>query len=356
MKEIYRILVINPGSTSTKLAIFENECCVLEKDMDVSIAEIKNCPTVFDQKELRLSSIETFLEESDYTMADIDAIAARGCGGGNQKAGAYIIDESYLELCRTNGFPHISSLSPIIAWELALQHGKVAYVYDAEGVNERDPLTLLSGLKELKVGAGSHTLNAKIVARKTCETIGKNYEDSIVIVCHMGGGVSSSLHLKGRLVDSTYDGYAPERVGGIPSSAVLNFVKLCYSGKYSEADMKKLIMGKGGLVSYLGTSDLREVERRIAEGDEEAAFYYDGMVMGLAKDIASVAATVNMNVDAIAFTGGMAKSKKLVDELKHKVEKIAPTYVFPGSYEMENLATGTLRVLRGEEQPHRFIK
>lgn len=350
----YRLLVINPGSTSTKLAVYENEVCVVEADYDIAGDGIKNCKTVFEQYDLRINSVRQFLQDNGITMEQIDGIASRGCGGGNQKAGAYEIDEAYIHLCRTNGIPHISNLSPILAYDFAKQYGKKAFVYDAEGVNEREPVTLLSGHPEIKMNSGSHTLNAKIVARKAAGRVGKEYTQATVIVCHMGGGVSSSCHKNGRMIDSSYDSYAPERVGGIPASASLNFVKLCYSGKYTEPQMKKLLMGQGGLAAYIGTSDLREVERRIRLGDREAEFYYDGMVLTLAKDIAAVSATVDMDVDVIALTGGMAKSEKLTEKLTEKVKRIAPVTVFPGSYEMENLATGVLRVMRGDEGCHRY--
>jgi len=347
---IDRILVLNPGSTSTKLAIYENENCLVERTLDIPAEQVNGCKTVFDQYDLRMGSIEAFLTEAGIAGETLSCIAARGCGGGNQKAGAYLIDDNYIRLCKTNGVPHISNLGPILALELGRRYGIPAYVYDAEGVNERDPLTLVSGLKELHMNAGSHVLNAKMVARKAAERIKKSYDSCIIIVCHMGGGISSSVHWNGKLIDSTYDAFAPERAGGIPASAALNFVHMCFSGEYTEADVKKLLMGKGGLLSYLGTSDLREVEHRIDSGDTDAKFYFDAMVLGLAKDIAAVSATVNMEVDAIALTGGMANSRRLCTAIAERVHKIAPVLFFPGSYEMESLAMGALRVLRGEEE------
>ena len=354
MEKVYRILAINPGSTSTKLAAYDNENCLFEENADVDPQLIKACRTVFEQYDLRMSSIESIMNSHGISPESIDCFVSRGCGGGNQRSGAYLIDQAYLELCHTNGIPHISNLSPQLAHDLAEKYGKRAYIYDAEGVNERDPLTLISGLKELKMNSGSHVLNAKMVARKASELLGKDYRDSTIVVCHMGGGVSSSCHKKGRLIDSSYDSYAPERAGGIPASAALNFVKLCFSGQYTEAQIKKMLMGRGGLISYLGISDLREVEKRIETGDENAKFYYDGMCLSLAKDIAAVSATVNMQVDAIALTGGMAYSKTLTAEITKRVEKIARVMVFPGSYELENLSTGVLRVLRGEEDYHLY--
>lgn len=354
MGKLFRILTINPGSTSTKLAVYENESLATETELEVERSAVSECRTVFDQYDIRINTIEKFLSEAGYKPGDFDCVASRGCAGGNQKAGAYLVDEAYIQLCRGNGIPHISSLSPILARTIAEKYGTVAYVYDAEGVNERDPRSLLSGLKEVGMNAGSHTLNAKIVARKAAAAVNKEYEKAVVVVCHMGGGVSTSCHKYGRLVDSAYEAYAPERSGGIPGAATLNFVHLCFSGQYTEAQVRKLLMGAGGLVSYTGISDLREIERRIAEGDKEIELYYDGMIYGLAKDIAAMSSVACMEVDAIALTGGMAKSKQLVERLSRRVEKIAPIVVLPGSYEMENLATGSLRVLRGEESCHHF--
>lgn len=351
-KDIYRILAINLGSTSTKLAIYENAALISEANIDISQSELKRYKTIPDQYDARRKSVDDFLENERVEPGSIDVIAARGCGGGNQQSGAYIIDEAYIKLCRTNNIPHITSLCPILAYDLARRLRVDAYVYDADGVNEREPITLLTGIKTLPCGTGSHTLNAKAVARKAAEAIGKRYEDATAVVCHMGGGVSTSCHFKGRLIDSTYDSFSPERVGGMPGSAMLKFVRLCFSGVYTENEIRNMLMGQGGLVSYLGTSDVREVQKRIGNGDSEAEFIFNGMIFNLAKDIAAISSGVCFDVDVIALTGGLAYSDMLVERLSRRIAKIAPIKRFPGSYEMEALVTGVLRIVRGEEPFH----
>ncbi len=351
---VCRILAINPGSTSTKLAVFQDGRLVSEVNLELEREELAKFKTIPEQYGLRMASIEAFLEAEDLGRGDFAAVAARGCGGGDQKSGAYLIDEGYLDLCRTNNIPHITSLSPLLAYDLAQKLSVNAYVYDADGVNEREPVSLLSGIKQIACGTGSHTLSAKAVARRAAEAVGKAYEDARVIVCHMGGGVSTSSHVCGRLADSTYDAFSPERAGGMPGSAMPGFLRLCFSGEYTQGQIAKMLMGGGGLVSYLGTSDVREVEARISAGDRQAEFYFDGMIYNLAKDIAAIASTTCFEVDVIALTGGLAYSDLLVGRLTERISKIAPVLRYPGSHEMEALAAGVGRVLRGEEAFHRL--
>ena len=213
-----------------------------------------------------------------------------------------------------------------------------------------------SGLKEFPIAPGSHTLNAKAAARIGAAKLGGKLEDYNIVVCHLGGGTSTSAHCKGKLIDSTSDGYSAERAGGVPFMSVIGFVAGCFSGKYTHRDILKMIMGGGGLVNYLGTSDLREVERRIDAGDAEAKLAFDGMVYAQAKDIGAMSTTMNMDIDAIVLTGGMANSKRLVEALSARVSKIAPIIVVPGSHEMDSLATGAIRVMNGEEPYHKFGK
>jgi butyrate kinase len=354
MDKIYKILVINPGSTSTKVAYYENEMQIDEKNLDVDREEIKSFKSIFDQYPMRRKAIEQYVADLGMTLGDIDIIASRGAGGGNQKAGAYMIDEAYVGHCYAFHIPHASSLGAVIALDIMKEYNIPGFIYDADGTNEFNEYAVLSGMKEFPILPGSHTLNAKAAARKGAALLGGRYEDYNLIVCHMGGGVSTGCHDHGRLVDSTCDAFAPERSGAIPMMAAIPFTQGCFSGKYTLSQMIKMQFGEGGLVSYLGTSDLREVERRIAAGDAEAEFYYDGMIYGLAKDIAAMATVVNCKTDGIVLTGGMAYSKMLVRRLSPKVRLLAPVLVVPGSQEMEGLATGALRVIRGEEPYHRF--
>ena len=354
MEKTYRILVINAGSTSTKVAYYENEKNICEKSLDIDRSLIAGMKEIFEQYGLRRATIEFFLEEIGVKKESLDLIVSRGCGGGDQKGGAYMVNEALCEHCRHYEIPHASSLGPVIAFDMGNELGIPAFIYDSDGVNEFNDLAVLSGLKEFPIAPGSHTLNAKAAARVAAARLGGAYQDFNLVVCHLGGGSSTSIHSGGKLIDSTSDAYAAERTGGMPFLAMTGFVAGCFSGKYTQNEVMKLFMGKGGLMSYLGTSDLREVERRIEAGDEEAQYYFDGMVYQQSKDIAAMATVVDMNVDAIVLTGGMAHSQRLTDAIRKRVEKIAPVILVPGSREMDSLAGGALRVVRGEEGYHLF--
>ncbi len=350
MDRVYKILVINPGSTSTKLAYYENEKQVDEKNINISSNEMKKFKGIFDQYDMRLESINEYMNGIGVKKEDLDAIAARGPGGGNFKDGAYLITQEIVEQCHNFPTPHASSLGAVLAYDMAKELEISAYVYDAEGVNEFNEYATLSGLKEFPLSPGSHTLNQKAAARKMAEHLGGKYEDFNFIIAHLGGGASTAVHKHGKLIESTCDSYTPERMGGMPMLGMIDFTRTCFSGKYELNQLLKMQMGGGGLVSYLGTSDLREVEKRINDGDNEAEFYFKGMVYQLAKDIGAMSSVLCGDVDRIVLTGGMANSKMLTKQLTERVKYIAPVEVLAGSFEMESLAIGTLRVLRGEEQ------
>ena len=352
MDKIYKILVINPGSTSTKLAYYENEKQVIENNLTISSEEMKKFKGIFDQLEMRQSSINEFLREIGVKKEDLHAIAARGPGGGNFKGGAYLVTPDIIEHCHKYMTPHASSLAPVLAYNMAQELGINSYIYDAEGVNEFNEYATLSGLKEFPVDAGSHTLAQKAAARKTAEKLGGKYEDFNFVVAHLGGGLSIAVHDHGKLVDSNSDAYSPERMGGMPMTGMIRFTKACFSGKYTENQLLKMQMGGGGLVSYLGTSDLREVEKRINAGDKEAEYYFRGMLYQISKEIAAMSNILIGKVDRIVLTGGMVYSKMLTELLIKRVSYIAPVEILPGSFEMESLAHGIIRVLKGEEKAH----
>lgn len=354
MEKIHDILVINFGSTSTKLAFYKNELLQDEKTLDVSRDEIARCKTIFDQYDLRRRSIEEYAAGLDMTIGDFSYIVSRGCGGGNQKAGGYLINQALVDHCHNYKTPHISSLGPVITYDMMNEYGIPGYIYDSEGVNEFNRYATLSGLKEFPVDAGCHTLNAKAAARKAAALLGGQYGDFNLIVCHMGGGVSTSAHDHGLLIDSTSDAYAPERSGGMPMLGMVRFTRACFSGEYTLPQLLKMQTSAGGLMSYLGTSDLQEVVKRIEGGDSEAEYYFEGMIYQLAKDIGAMATVLSGQVDGIVFTGGMAYSGLLVERLKSRVAFIAPVFVVPGSHEMEALVLGSLRVVGGEEVAHEF--
>jgi butyrate kinase len=350
MDKVYKILVINPGSTSSKLAYYENEKLISEKDYAISVEELKKFNGIFEQLDMRQSTIYTFLDEIGVKKVELDAIAARGPGGGNFKGGAYLVTPDIIEHCHKYITPHASSLAPVLAYNMAQEVGINAYIYDAEGVNEFNEYATLSGLKEFPLDAGSHTLAQKAAARKAAEKIGGEYEEFNFVVAHLGGGLSIAVHDHGKLVDSNSDAYSPERMGGMPMTGMIRFTKACFSGKYTENQLLKMQMGGGGLVSYLGTSDLREVEKRIHDGDKEAEYYFKGMIYQISKEIAAMSNILIGKVDRIVLTGGMAYSKMLTEQLSERVSYIAPIEILAGSFEMESLANGILRVLRGKEE------
>lgn len=353
---MYKILVLNPGSTSTKVAYYEDSVNVCERNLDVDRAAIAGMKNIFDQMDLRKETIRNFLDEEHIRPKDLSFIVSRGGGGGNLMSGGYLIDEALVQHCYDYDTPHASSLGPVIAYEMGKQLGIPAFIYDGEGVNEFIPEACLSGFPAFPIAPGSHTLNAKAAARIGAARLGGKLEDFNIVVCHLGGGTSTSAHCRGKLIDSTSDGYSAERAGGVPFMALIGFVAGCFSGKYTQRDILKMIMGGGGLAGYLGTSDLREVEKMVDAGDEKAKLIFDGMVYAQAKDIGAMATTMNMDVDAIVLTGGMAHSKRLVEALSARVGKIAPIIVAAGSHEMDALANGAIRLMNREEKYHKFGK
>ena len=353
---MYKILVLNPGSTSTKVAYYEDSVNVCERNLDVDRAAIAGMKNIFDQMDLRKETIRNFLDEEHIRPEDLSFIVSRGGGGGNLMSGGYLIDEALVQHCYDYDTPHASSLGPVIAYEMGKQLGIPAFIYDGEGVNEFIPEACLSGFPAFPIAPGSHTLNAKAAARIGAARLGGKLEDFNIVVCHLGGGTSTSAHCRGKLIDSTSDGYSAERAGGVPFMALIGFVAGCFSGKYTQRDILKMIMGGGGLAGYLGTSDLREVEKMVDAGDEKAKLIFDGMVYAQAKDIGAMATTMNMDVDAIVLTGGMAHSKRLVEALSARVGKIAPIIVAAGSHEMDALANAAIRLMNREEKYHKFEK
>lgn len=353
---MYKILVLNPGSTSTKVAYYEDSVNVCERNLDVDRAAIAGMKNIFDQMDLRKETIRNFFDEEHIRPEDLSFIVSRGGGGGNLMSGGYLIDEALVQHCYDYDTPHASSLGPVIAYEMGKQLGIPAFIYDGEGVNEFIPEACLSGFPAFPIAPGSHTLNAKAAARIGAARLGGKLEDFNIVVCHLGGGTSTSAHCGGKLIDSTSDGYSAERAGGVPFMALIGFVAGCFSGKYTQRDILKMIMGGGGLAGYLGTSDLREVEKMVDAEDEKAKLIFDGMVYAQAKDIGAMATTMNMDVDAIVLTGGMAHSKRLVEALSARVGKIAPIIVAAGSHEMDALANGAIRLMNREEKYHKFGK
>lgn len=348
-KNDFNILVINPGSTSTKLGYFSDGEFKDITTLSVN-KSIDKKTTIFDQLDYRYQTVLDYMESQGLEKGNVDAIVSRGPSGGSFKSGCYIINQSIIDHCYSYEAPHASTLGPIISQRLSEELEVDAYIYDADGVNEFNEFATLSGSKAFPISPASHTLAQKAVARKYCHDIGMSYDEVNLVVCHIGGGSSTAAHQQGKLVDSTLDGYAPERMGSMPMLGMIDFTRACYSGEYSLNEMISMQMGKGGLVSYLGTSDMQEIEKIIDEGDPEAEYYFNGMVYQQSKDIATMSMVLEGKVDQIIFTGGVANSKRFTSKLKEKVKWIAPISIYPGSYEMESLALGVQNILERKEE------
>lgn len=349
----YRILVINPGSTSTKVAVYEDETPLHRQNTSHSSEELAAYPRIFDQYPLRRDAVLRFLEEKEVPLGSLHAVVGRGGILRPISSGTYRVNDKMLaELRAPKEREHVSNLGAVIAHEIAMAAGIPAFVVDPVCVDEFDDIARISGLPEIERRSLSHALNLKAAARRAAKELGKPYKDLNLIVVHLGGGISVSAHRRGRMVDvnQALDGtgpFAPERAGGLPIGDV---IRMCYSGQYTYEQMFKKIAGQGGLVAHLGTNDAREVERRIAAGDEHARLIYEAMAYQIAKEIGLMSTVLKGDVDAIVLTGNLAYSEMLVAWIRERVEWIAPLLIYPGEDEMLSMAQGVLRVLRGEEQ------
>lgn len=348
------ILVINPGSTSTKVAIYDGEKELHTQSIDHPAEELKKYKEINDQLPFRKAAVLEYLKSRNLAPADLSGIAARGGVVGQIESGAYLADETFAEASKNSPAPHPANLSPIIAYEIAKEAGTGinGYVYDAVcGCGVPDPIFTYTGVPEIKKPFLTHVLNSRAVSIEHAKRDGVKLEDTTYIVCHLGGGVTSNLIKGGRVLEFVGDdegGFSPERSGGVPCREL---VKFCFRSGLTEKEVQKKLKGQGGLIAYLGVNDAREVEKMM-ESDQEAKLVYDAMILQLSKDIGSLAPVVNGKVDKIILTGGMAYSAYLTEEMKKRVGFIAPVEVIPGTYEMEALAKGIHRVLNGEEEAH----
>lgn len=347
------ILTINPGSTSTKFTLFNGDEAVVSNNVDHSVEDLSPFEKMVDQFEYRYKVIISELKQSNVDMASINAVVGRGGLLKPMQGGTYEICEQMLnDLKEAKRGEHASNLGGLIAKAIADEVGCPSFIVDPVVVDEMDDIARLSGNPLLPRTSIFHALNQKRTARIVAEQIGKSYEESNIIVAHLGGGISVGIHSNGRVVDvnNALDGdgtFTPERSGSVP---VGQMVSLCFGGKYSEAEIKKMIKGEGGMTAYLGTNDLREVEKRIASGDDEAKAVRDAMVYQIAKDIGQMATVVSGKVDAIGITGGMAHSEQFISMIENRVSFISKVVIIPGENEMEALRDGAARVIRGEEK------
>ncbi|MCR5011925.1 MAG: butyrate kinase [Lachnospiraceae bacterium] len=352
-----KLLVINPGSTSTKIGVFEDEKLLFEETLRHSTEEITQYGSIFEQKDFRKNIILDFLASKDLKPADFDAFVGRGGMLKPITGGTYPVTDDLLEDLKIGKTgQHASNLGGILAREIGDEVGKPSFIVDPVVVDEMQPLARYSGLPELPRRSVFHALNQKAVAKRYAKENGRKYDELRLIVVHMGGGVSVGAHLNGRVVDifNALDGdgaFSPERAGAVPPG---DLVKLCFSGKYTEQEIYKKLVGGGGFNAYMGTNDARIVEGKCAEGDKEAIELYDAFVYQVCKNVGSQATVLEGKVDQIILTGGIAYSKLAVSKIKERVEWIAPVTVYPGEDELLALAQGALRVMNGEEEAMKY--
>ena len=353
MKNKYRILVINPGSTSTKIALFENYTSILNESIFHSKDELKKFKHISQQHSFRTEIIENFFQQNNITLDSLHAIVGRGGLLRPIPSGTYRVNKTMLrELAKGTRGEHASNLGAIIAQDLASEVNIPAFIVDPVVVDELEDIARITGIKELKRRSILHALNQKAVARKAANELGKKYSQLNFIVAHMGGGITVGSHFKGKIIDVndglSGDGpFTPERSGGLPT---LPFLELCYSAKFSREEMTKKLLEQGGMTAYLGTSDMCIIRERIDKGDKEAEKYYQAMAYQVAKEIGLSATVLKGKVDGIVLTGGLAFDTSFIALIKERVSWIARIFVYPGEMEMEALAAGAVRVLQGEEE------
>lgn len=355
---MYRILVINPGTTSTKIAVYDDEKELFRESAEHKECELAPFSRAIEQLDYRKKCVLDALEKHGISKGSLSCIVSRGGMLPPCLTGAYGVNDDMIAYvsAENNGREHISNVGCAVADAIARPLGIPAYIYDPVVVDELTPIARLTGLPDVMKQSRGHALNSRAMARKCAEEIlHRPFEDCTLIVQHLGGGTSVWLFDKGRAVDMYSDddaGFAPERCGKLQVDSV---IEMCYSGKYTRREMARRVRGNAGLRAHLGTADAREVERMIDAGDEKAKLIYDAMAYGAAKGIGDLATVVCGKVDRIILTGGVAYSKRLTGEIRRRVEWIAPVEIMPGEFEMEALSSGALRVMRGEETPHEFI-
>jgi butyrate kinase len=357
--EEYLILAINPGSTSTKIAVYRGTQTLFITTLRHTSEELQVFNKITDQFEFRKDIILKQLREAEIPINQIKAVVGRGGLVKPIESGIYIVNERMKsDLCNSPMGEHASNLGGLIADDIARSlPASQAYIVDPVVVDELQDVARFSGHPLFERTSIFHALNQKAIARTHAKSMGRNYEDMNLIVVHLGGGISVGAHRRGRVIDvnQALDGdgpFSPERSGTLPMGA---FARLCFSGKYQLPEIKKMITGQGGMVAYLGTNNAYEVETRVKNGDMEAKQVQDAMFYQIGKEIGAMAAVLNGEVHGILLTGGIAHNPFLISYLKDMVSFIAPVFVYPGEDEMRALATSGLMVLRGEIQPKEYV-
>ena len=346
-------LIINPGSTSTKIGVFEDETLLFEETLRHSTEEIASYASIVDQRDFRKQIILDLLKEKAFDIHSLQVVVGRGGMLKPIPGGTYAVSDELLEDLKIGKQgQHASNLGGILAREIGDSIGVPSYIVDPVVVDELMPISRYSGVPELPRTSVFHALNQKAVAKRYAKEQGKAYDSLNLIVVHMGGGVSVGAHEKGRVVDvfNALDGdgaFSPERAGAVPTGAL---IKMCFSGEYTEKEVYKKVVGNGGFNAYVGTNDMRDVEKMVQGGDQKAAEVREAFIMQVAKNIGSMACVLKGQIDQIIITGGIAYDKVVVGGLKERAGFLAPITVYPGEDELLALAQGALRVMSGEEK------
>lgn len=347
----FKILAINPGSTSTKLALYEEEQPLMDLTLRHTTEQIAAYADIIDQLDWRRGLILTALREQGLELRELSAVIGRGGLIRPVPAGVYEVNSRMRYDLRHAQMKHACNLGGLLAAQIAHMAGRgvKAFIADPPVVDEMEDVARVTGMPMCTRKPIFHALNQKAIARLHCDRTGRVYEESNLIVAHMGGGISVAAHRQGRIVDvnNALDGdgpFAPDRAGSIPSSEL---IKVCYSGQYTREELLKFISSKGGLVAYLGTNSVIQVLERIAQGDQRAQKMFEAMCYNVAKQIGAMGAALAGKVDNILLTGGIAYNDQVVDYIEKHCSYIAPVAVYPGENELESLAANALVVLRG---------
>lgn len=351
----YRQLILNPGSTSTKVAVYDDDRQIYVHSIPHTNHDLAPFATLNDQLDYRVALVRGALAQAGIDLTSFSAVIGRGGIIPGIVAGGYVVDDALLDcLYHHTVFEHASNLGGMMAHAFAAPLGIPAYIYDAVTSDELLPEARVTGFKEVTRTSFCHVLNARATAHKYAETRGRTYEDMNLVVAHLGGGISISAHSHGRIIDSVSDDagpFSPDRAGSLNMLYVLD---LCYSGKYTKAQMLKKLRGEGGMSALLGTHDCQEIERRIHDGDELAALVYKAQALQIAKGVGVMLGCFTELIDAVILTGGLANSKMLTDMVIGYLHNLVRVVIIPGENEMEALALGGLRLLKGEETARTF--
>lgn len=358
MPQFY-ILVINPGSTSTKIAVFADDAVLFAETIRHTAEELAPFPRVIEQLDFRQALVEAVLKRQGFNPARLSAVVGRGGPLKPLRSGTYMVNDKLVhDLYTGTGVQteHVSLLGGLMARCIAETVGVPAFIVDPVSVDEFIPLARVTGLPEISRRSLFHALNMKAVAHQVARDLERPYESLTLIIAHLGSGISVGVQQHGRMIDvaNPNEGgpFSPERAGALPTG---DLVRMCYSGKYSCAEIQRRLVRQGGLVAHLGTNDAQEVERRIDAGDTHAALIYEAMAYQIAKEIGAMAAVVGGRLDAVVLTGGLAHSSRLVEWIRQRVSFLGPVMVYPGEDELQAMAAGALRVLRGEETAQEYV-